>query len=184
MKVKDVISSALRLIGRAELISALSDGKADDEGQELIETLLYCFNAVEDELARKYIPLTVREEIISPDTKFFYTTFTHYPVKIKRVTVDGVPVAYEIYTTHMVVAAKKIVVEYEYAPTRKKLDGTSDFHDEVGEYLLALGIASEYSVINGEAEMADMWEKKYRAQLDGVQRSLPVCANIPPRRWV
>ena len=184
MKVKDVIASALRLIGRAEVVSALTSSSADAEARELIDTLLYCFNAVEDELARKYIPLVVREEIISPDTRFFYTTFVHNPVKIRRVTADGQAIPFEVFAKYMVANAEKIVVEYEYAPVRKTIDQISDYGDEVGEHLIALGIASEYAVINGEAEMADRWEKRYRAQLDGVQRALPVCASIPPRRWI
>lgn len=184
MKVKDVIASALRLIGRAEVIDDLGGKISDAEEQELVSTLLYCFNAVEDELARKYIPLVVREEILSPDTRFFYTTFSHNPIKIKRVTADGKSLPFEVFTKYMVADAKKITVEYEYAPVRKTIDQLSDFGEEVGEYLIALGIAAEYSVINGEGEMADRWEKKYRDQLDSVQRELPVCASIPPRRWV
>ena len=185
MKVKNVIASALRLIGRTEVVSVLSGlNYATAEEKELIDTLLYCFNAVEDELARKYIPLIAREEMLSPDTRFFYSTFQHNPVKIRKVTADGEIIKFEVFTSYMVANAKRIVTEYEYAPKQKTLDSVSDYGDEVGEYLIALGIASEYSVINGESEMADRWEKKYRTQLDGIQRALPVCASIPPRRWI
>ena len=186
MKVSDVITSALRLIGRAELISSLSNpSKSDQEdGAETIETLLYCFNAVEDELARKYIPLETKEVLSSTDNKFYYSKFSKYPVKIKSVTVGGMQAEYEVYTKYLEVGARKITVEYRYAPKRKTLDDESDYGESVGEYLIALGMASEYAVINGEAEMADKWEKLYRAQLDGTQRSLRVCADIPPRRWV
>ena len=187
MKVKDVIASALRLIGRPELIPDLSkpSSSGEDDSNEVIETLLYCFNAVEDELAHKYIPLVTREEIISPDKRYFYTTFQRHPVKIKKVkSLDGDNLKFEVFALYMATEAKEIIVEYEYAPRPKNLDGMSDYDDEVGEYLIALGIASEYCVINGEAERADGWEKKYRARLDGVQSALPVCSSIPPRRWI
>lgn len=186
MKVKDVITSALRLIGRAELIDDISYPSDSDYGdaEEVISTLLYCFNAVEDELARKYIPLVASEEMLSPDTKFPYSDFKHYPLRVKRVTVDGSRADFEVFPKYLQVRARKITAEYEYVPARKKIDGDSDYDESVGEHLLALGIVSEYSVINGEAEMADVWEKKYREQIDKVQRSLHVCENIPPRRWV
>ena len=186
MKVKDIIASALRLIGRAELIRDISDPLWSDyeDAEEVIETLLYCFNAVEDELSRKYIPLIASEEMLSPDTKFSYSDFQHCPLKIRSVTVDGKKAVFEIFPKFMQVSAKKIFTEYEYVPKRKKVADDSDYGDDVGEYLIALGMASEYSVINGEAEMADIWEKKYRTRLDEVQRMLPVCACIPPRRWV
>ena len=186
MKVKDVIASALRLIGRSELVSDLSAPSKSKEKdcEEVVETLVYCFNAVEDELSRKYIPLITREEMSSEDNRFYYSDFGHYPVKIKRVYVRGKETAFEVFAKYMEVKAREVTVEYGYAPTRKELDGESDYDGDVGEYLIALGIASEYSLLNGEAEMADRWEKAYRAQLDKIQRSLQVCARIPPRRWV
>ena len=185
MRVLDIIGFALALLGRRGLIPYISDpSKAPDEDAgEVIETLLYCFNAVENELARKYIPLVFREEMSSANNKFYFEDFEYYPVKIRKVTADGKKVTFDVLTGYMEVKAKKIVVEYEYVPSRKTLNSDSDYGRDVGEYLIALGIASEYAVINGEAEMADMWEKAYREQLDGVQRALPVCAHIPPRRW-
>ena len=186
MKVIDVIASALRLIGRSELIPFIEDASNayEEDAGEVIETLLYCFNAVEDELARKYVPLVICEEMSSPDNKYYFSKFKCNPIKIKKVTADGKTVPFKIFVGYMQAQANKIEVEYEFAPMPKPIDGFSDFLDEVGEYLIALGMASEYSIINGEAEMADRWEKKYRAQLDAVQRKLPVCAGIPPRRWV
>ncbi len=184
MKVKDVIASALKLLGRADLVPSLPDASYDEEGRELIETLLYCFNAVEDELARKYIPLVTRERLISPNNRYYYNLFNHNPIKIKRVTADGKSVKFEVFTKFIAVQEKDIEVDYEYAPERKNLDGNSDYGDDAGEYLLALGMASEYCVINGEAEMADKWEEKYRARLDAIQRTLPVCGSIPPRSWI
>lgn len=186
MRVRDIVASALKLIGRAELDHDLlcPSQSTEEDAEEVVDTLMYCFNAVEDELARKYIPLVASEEMSSDNNRFLYSAFKHCPIKIRRVTVNNKPVTFDMFTKYMSVQAKKIVVEYEYAPKRKTIEDDSEYDDGVGEYLIALGIASEYSIINGEAEMADRWENKYRAQLDKVQRALPVCANIPPRRWV
>ena len=186
MKVIDIITYSLRLIGRPQLIPHIRDtsNAGDEDSDDVIETLLYCFNAVEDELARKYVPLVACEEMVSDDNRFYYSEFKHSPLKIKKVTVDGKSVAYKLLAKFMEVEANRVKVEYEYAPTRKRVDDNSDFGEEVGEYIISLGIAAEYSVINGEAEMADRWEQKYREKLDLLRRTLPVCASIPPRRWV
>lgn len=185
MKVKDVVVSALNLIGRSELAEGLSVGGEIGAGDtEVINTLLYCFNATEDEVARKYMPLTYKEEISSQNGSFYFAAFVHAPVKLKSVTANGAEISYEVFPEYLKADAKKITVEYEYAPTKKKIDGTSDFGSEVGEYLLALGAAAEYCLINGEAEAAQMWEKRYRAAIDGAQSKLPAGFSIPPRRWV
>ena len=186
MQVKDVIASALRLIGRAELIPHVSDpsNAIDEDAGEVIETLLYCFNAVEDELARKYFPLVISEELRSTENKFFFSGFSFFPVKIRKVTVDGKKAKFKVYSKYIYVEAETIAVEYEFAPERKTISDSSYYEGEVGEHLIALGMASEYSVINGEGELADRWENKYRKQIDSVRLTPSVCHSIPPRRWV
>ena len=170
MKVKEVIISALRTLGRGDLAGELSGGSVlQGEGAETVDTLVYCYNAVEDELARKYVPLVYRE---------------NSPVRIKSVFVDGKEAEYKLYPQYMRVNAKRIDVEYEYSPDRKKLESNSDYSLEVGEYLMAFGIAAEYCLINGEVEASEAWEAKYRREIDRVQNKLPVCGHIPPRRWV
>lgn len=184
MKVRDIIASALTLLGRAELASALSAGAVAEGDKDTVDTLLYCFNAVEDELARNYIPLVCREELSSNDKKYYFFVFTHQPVRIKKILCGGKEVEYGIYSDYIYVDAPTIDVEYEYVPNRKKIDGNSDFGDRVGMYVLALGMAEEYSYINGEAEAGDIWKARYRDRIDDIQRELPECAHIPPRRWV
>lgn len=185
MEVKDVIISALNILGRGELATKLSqNNELDEEGAETVNTLLYCFNAVEDELARKYMPLSTAEDLTSHSGKYYYTDFAHTPVKIKRVLANGKEIGFTLLTEYMSVNASKITVEYEFAPSKKQLDGTSDFGLEISENLIALGIAAEYCLINGEIEAAELWEKKYRSRIDFAQSRLPSCRSLPPRRWV
>lgn len=185
MEVKEVIISALNVLGRSGLAEKLSAGSAlVGEEAEIADTLLYCFNAVEDELARKYVPLTAKEELTSYTGRFNYSDFSRPPVKIKGVYSGGEAVEYELLPQYIAANAVKITVEYEYAPSKKKLDGVSDFNCEVSGYLMALGIAAEYCLINGEIEAAGLWEKKYREQIDFAQSKLPHGGSIPPRRWV
>lgn len=184
MKVRDIIASALILLGRAEVASALSSGNVAENEQETVDTLLYCFNAIENELARNYIPLVYRETLCSENNKFFYSGFLKNPVRIKKVSSGGKTVDYTVYPTYLFAEAKTVDVEYEYAPRRKKLDDNSDFGDNVGTDIIATGMAEEYSYINGEAECGDIWKAKYRDLIDNIQHALPECAHIPPRRWV
>ena len=185
MEVKELIISALNILGRGDLAVQLSGGgELDGEGLETVNTLVYCFNAVEDEVARKYLPLTAKEELSSSNGKFNYTDFSHSPVKIKSVLAGGDAAEFELLPQYIAVNAKKITVEYDYAPSKKQLNGQSDFGAEVGGRLFALGMAAEYCLVNGEIEAAELWEKKYRDSIDAVQSALPAGGVIPPRRWV
>lgn len=184
-KVKDAIVSALTLLGRCELAGKLSaEQELDASEQETVDVLLYCFNAVEDELARKYITLTAKEDLRSVTGKYYYTDFSRPPVKIKCVLIDGKQAAYQMFTQYLQADSVKITVEYEYSPVKKGLDGVSDFGADVGERLFSLGMVAEYCLINGEIESAELWEKKYREAIDYNQSLLPAGGTIPPRRWV
>lgn len=183
--VKNAVMSALKLAGREEIADALMHGYImTDEQTEAVSTMLYCFNAVEDELARKYIPLTKRDEVLAFDGKFAYTALAYTPVRIKRVMVNGVDVEYELFAQYLTADARKVVIEYEYTPDKKTIEGMSEFTSGVSEYMLALGAAAEYCFINGEVEAAGIWEAKYRREIDSAQKKLPCGGIIPPRRWV
>ncbi|MDE7306904.1 MAG: hypothetical protein K2N33_05885 [Clostridia bacterium] len=186
MRVKDIIISALKILGRADLAQKLSDGgELSAEESEKINTLLYCYNAVEDEVARCYIPLAAQDDLTSGNGEFYYASFIHAPVKIKRVTADGKKIPYEKFPLYLKADAAEIKVEYDYSPRKKALDMGSEFSDGTGEYLFACGTAAEYCLINGEVEAAALWESKYRQCIDEAQaKLLPQSGYIPPRRWV
>ncbi len=185
MKVKEVIISSLNLLGRNSLAARFKNGgEMSAEESDTLETLLYCFNAVEDEVARKYIPLTYKETLRATDCIFYYEAFAKTPLSIKSVTSDGVEVGYELFPRYILTKAQNVTIEYEYSPSKKKIDGNSDFGAEAGEYLLATGMAAEYCLINGEIEAAEQWEQKYRSKIDRAQSALPCGGFIAPRRWV
>jgi hypothetical protein len=186
MEVKDIIIYSLRLIGRVDIADLLENGgELTDENQEVVTTLVYCFNAVEDEVARSYIPLKIVESVQVVSGSAYYSLFKRTPVKIKRVSVNGKEVDYKLFPLYMTVNESEVEVEYEYSPSKKSLNGVSDFSDgTLGAYAFACGTASEYCFINGEADAGEIWEKKYREEIDTAQQKLIPRGNIPLRRWV
>jgi hypothetical protein len=186
MEVKDIIIYSLRLIGRGDIADVLENsGTLSDENQDVVTTLVYCFNAVEDEVARSYIPLKTVESVQTIEGAAYYTLFKRTPVKIKRVSKNGKDVDYKLYPLYMTIDEDKVDVEYEFSPSKKSLNGVSDFSDgTLGAYAFACGAASEYCFINGEAEAGEIWEKKYREEIDVAQQKLIPRGNIPLRSWV
>lgn len=187
MKVKDVIVCALNNLGRQELAQALStNGTLDGEQTETVNTLLYCFNAVEDEVARCYLPLLMTQTVASSNGQVPYSALLRTPVRIRRVTSDGADADFKLFPQYMLTQSGTVTVEYEYAPSKKAVTGSSDYEQgEIGEYTLACGMAAEYCLINGEVEAAELWESRYRQEIDAAQRrNISACGYIPPRRWV
>ncbi len=187
MKIKDVIARALRFIGRTDLINALAaDGELTSEGAEKIETLLYCVNAVEDELARYYFPLKYCERFNSDTGEYFIDNFLHNPVKILSVESSGKKVKYTVFPKYIKCDEKSVKVFYEYSPYKKPIDGDSEYDGvTVCERLIAAGAASEYFLLEGSVKDAELWESRYRWEIELAGKKIsPERRSVPPRRWV
>ena len=154
------------------------------EEREVLDTVLLCFNAVEDELARFYLPLKTEEEFCSDNGVYPYSNFSFRPIKIISVKANGKSVRYESFLKELNTPHNRITVEYGYAPVKKGLDDDCAYGEEVGERLISAGVASEYCLINGEAVLANSWEQIYRAEIDRLQRKGVSSVRMPARRWV
>lgn len=183
MKIKDIIIDACELIARYDVAEKLRAG-ASLEGEEkrLSDELLYCANAVEDELARNYFPLAESEKLTSDGGKISYSSFKRTPVKIKSVTRGERGVKYKLHPQYIEVSEPDATIEYYFAPSPKTLDSDSEFCF-LSPRLIAFGTAAEYCLIEGEISRAEDWESRYRAEIDAA-RAKTRPAFIPPRRWV
>lgn len=186
MTVKEIICDALLLLGRSDVAEEYVQGNAlDVEKQQAVKTLLYCFNAVADELARAYFPLKARESVKVSGGIISVFGLKQKPVRILSVESGGRNVEWNVYPEYIRVNADEVVVEYEYCPEEKEEKDDAIFGDViVGARMVVYGMAAEYCLINGEIESANAWESKYRQEIDKALSSQKVRGRIPPRRWV
>lgn len=185
MTVKEIIIRALKFAGREDIAEKAEKGfDLETEEEQSLEAMLYCFNAVEDELARFYFPLVFTEQRTAAG-KFAFADFTHKPVKILCVSAYGKEIKFEQTATHITCDAPVITVKYEYSPFKKSLSDSCSFDENlVTLKMLAAGSASEYCLINGEMKEAEFWESVYREEIDRVRRKKIADVKFPPRRWV
>jgi hypothetical protein len=185
MTVKEIIKDAMRLVGRADAAeTAYADGE-DEEVKRLEHTMLFCYNAVLDELARGYFPVKAEEKMTSDTGRYLFENFTKKPVRILKVKRGEKKIEWHILPEYLQTDAGEVTVEYEYVLDKSNGDGDFYYPDaEVGERLVTLGMAAEYQLICGEVESANCWEERYRAEIDRLLSCHTVKERIPPRRWL
>lgn len=186
MTIRDILYSALRRIGREDIAVGMEGGgEPEGEAAEVVQTLTYCINATEDELARYYFPLKCTETLYSTENNIFnFADFSHTPVRILKVQSGGRDITYELLTNCIVADAQEIEITYFYCPKKKTLDDESQFGETGDGYITALGAAAEYCLICGEASMAEVWENRYRKAIDRARKKCDSGAYVPPRRWI
>lgn len=186
MTVKEVICAALRLAGRDDAAEAIDGGGAlTAECQRTKNAFLAYFNSVLDELARAYFPLGYEQEVSFAGGRKPLSSFPRRVIRVKKVAVDGKPVAWSISSGYLCAEAESAVVFYEYAPNALGEDDTFNYPVyAVGEKLVEFGMVAEHYLVLGCAEESRMWEEKYRQEIDALLCRRTVRNRIPPRRWV
>lgn len=182
MKISELINDCLRLVGRCDLAELT---QPDDEAKSVRYTLLFCYNAVIDELSRGYFPISTEEEMYSSAKRFSFTSFKKTPLKIIGVKSGSKSVSWRILPGYLSCDCTKITVTYEYVPD--KCTENSDFvypDYAVGSTLVEYGMAAEYLLICGDVQGSAAWESKYHGEIERLLALQTVRERIPPRRWI
>ena len=190
MTIKEVLALALECLGREELIPVLdktSSTLTDDEKQE-VNSLLRCYNFVENEVALDYCPLKKEETVKVQNDKLYYTRLSKTPARIRKVVSGGELVRFSEYPDHILFGdgwQDTVNVAYNYLPTGKTaLTQSAEVADgQVSARLIALGVTAQYFLVNGETGRAALWDKKYRDALRA-KNLLRKAVTIRSRRWV
>jgi len=186
MKVKEIVTAALKLVGRGDIAAKLAAGEElDGNDKETLDIMVYCFNSAEYELLRYYFPKKITEEITGSGRKFYLESFSRRPFRVLSVKKNGLDLDFSARDGYILAEADKAIFEYLFVPEKKNLDGECEYTEaEIGELLPAYGAASEYCLINGEIKAAEVWEGKYRQSIDCARKTCRPAIYVPPRRWV
>ena len=181
MTVREVISLAASCLGREELAKKALSEKAEGE----LETLVRCFNLVENEIALDYFPLKRTQEVAVKEGRIYYSALSSAPVNVHRVTSGGRVISFTLFPEYAKLkeGATEAEVLYSYIPSEKGIDGVSEFSGKISARLMAFGVCVEFCLCRAQYDEAAMWEKRYREALRAaniLRRRL--C--VRPRRWV
>ena len=169
--VKNVISLAAKLLGIYDRVEGYLSGKSNEENQKAVESLVACFNIVENELAVDYIPIVCEETLLAASGGINYKNFSKkvvYVISVYDHTGKEVDIRRE--TSRIVLQDGSYVVRYAVAPNEKAIEQSSDYEIGVFERILAYGVAAEYCLQKGLYEEHGVWNKKYKLAIEAAIR--------------
>ena len=178
MTVREVLLLSASFLDDKELAAALKGSTAEGEA----ETLLHCFNVIENEIALDDYPLTKTEKLLFENGILPYSAFERRPIDVTAVRSGGVRVRFSLTIDGVRCDCNEAEVTYTYAPTVKTITDESEHGEKISARLMAFGVVSEYCFIKGRTEEGKMWGLRYREALRsaGILRH-PLC--VRSRRW-
>lgn len=186
MKVKEIIAFACSFIGEQEIVKKLTSTEAvslTDKEQEKVDTLVRCFNLVNQEIASDYLPFLYTEEIDIDNSILNYADLDKTIINVYAVKgTFNRNVKYKAYTNYIQIFGKAKSITYSYLPDKSELDDDVEFFNGLSARNYAYGIASEYLLCDGLSEDAEIWEERFKESLFVLSRKRSEL-KLPARRW-
>ena len=182
MLVKDIIILASEFIGNNELAEGLKDNSLSDDQTLLSESLVKCFNLINNEITSEYIPIIKRETIKTENFKIDFDKFSNKLLKIISVEDKfGNKLKYKVIDDYVFVFAKTVNITYSTVPQKYKL--TDEFETNIPERVYAYGIAREFCFLQAMFDDGDLWEQRFKSSLETLSKRIS-SVYIPRRRWI
>lgn len=173
LNVNNIIKSASIMLSVEELKN-IPDLKNDDMTLNLKELMLYSLNEVLADLCTNYFPLIIEEEVSLKDGCIYYDDLSKQIVRLYAVKAeDNKTLAYQKYADHIRLYAnlKNVIVRYSIMPKKVNDLNTeiSDIHIDITDYLVALGVATEFCLIRGKLSEATIYDQKYKDAIESAK---------------
>ncbi len=182
MLLKEVIMTALTYLGDEEV--AL-DGELVRHPK--LSLLSRCANIVLKEIATDYLPITIEEEVVVKEGRISYDAFSRrvlevLTIKDANTQIKSVfrhtPSSLEVVNKDI----KRAKVKYNCTPADIDLEEQCPVSPLVGVKTVAMGVCSEFCLIEGMYEQSVMFSERYKEDLRGAVRKKGEI-RIKPRRW-
>lgn len=181
MKLKEVIEICLTYLGDAE--ASVSKQTAE---HSKIKLLIKCANIVIKEIANDYIPLKDTEIVVASGGRFVYDLLPKRVSEIFKVQekLSGQKVSfYQKPSVCLVDKDGELVVEYSYYPFDVAIDDDCEISPKISSKTFALGVVSEYCMIEGMYEQSVMFGQKFQEEIKVACRQNKEFI-VKARRWV
>ena len=186
MNVKDIIAFACSFIGEQEIMKKLTSQESADlttKESEKVDTLVRCFNFVNQEIASDYLPFLYTEKIEVDNSILNFSDLTKTVVNIYALKGSfNQNIKYKLYSNYIQVFGKAKSITYSYLPENLTLSDEVDFYNGLSARIYAYGIASEYLLCDGLSEDAEIWEERFKESLFVLSRKRSEM-NLPKRKW-
>lgn len=164
MKVNEVVGLALIRLGFDEEFNLLElNDKIDDK---ILKNLTRCANFVLNNVATQHLQLRKIEIIQAKNGCINYDYFKEKVNKIVKVSKNKSKIGFKMYPQYLAVEIDGLLeVDYTYIPKILGLDDEIEFYPQINSELLALGICSEYCLLNGRYDESVLYDKKFKEML-------------------
>ena len=183
MKVQEIIKLVCDFVGEKELREKLdAEATLTDKQQEKIDAMVRCFNLVNKEVATDFVPFLTKEEV---DGQII--NFSSLKKKVVHIFAlknrFGMNLRFKCFPNFVEAEGRAKTVLYSFFPEELVLTDEVQCASCLSARVFAYGVASEYLLIFGISDDAEIWENRFKQSLFMLTRKKGEHL-LPKRRWL
>ncbi len=185
MTVKEILKLVCEFVGEKELMTKLQAEvlSVNQHEQEKLDCMVRCFNLVNQEIASDYLPFLAREEVKINGSILNFSDLKKVVINIYEIKNKfGMNLNFKLFPNFVEISGKAKTVVYSFLPDELSLNDTVEKYCGLSARVYAYGVASEYLLIDGVGEDAEIWENRFKDSLFVLSRKKNEHI-LPNRRW-
>lgn len=184
MTVKDILMLVCEFIGEKELFSKLKQEQVlSEREQEKVDCMVDCFNLVRQEIASDYLPFLFKEEIDVDNSILHFSKLSKVLINVYQIKNRfGINLRFKLFPDFVEISGKAKTIVYSFLPEDVALEDEIEMQNGLTARVYAYGVASEFLLVDGLGEDAEIWEERFKESLFvlGRKRGQHV---MPKRSW-
>lgn len=185
MTVKEILKLVCSFVGEKDILNKFETGDSDFTAREeqKVGSMVKCFNLVMQEIASDYLPQLTKEEINVENSILNFSDLSKFVVNIYEIKNRfGMNLKFRLFSNYVEIEGKAKTIVYSYLPDEKSLEDEVEFSCGLTARVVAYGIASEFLLIEGISEDAEIWEERFKESLFVLSRKRGEHV-LPKRTW-
>lgn len=188
MKVKEILKLAVEFVGERQLLEKLQSQETsvqlDESEQAKMQTLLRCFNLVNQEIAGDYLPFLFKEAVSAQNGIIMFSSLNKKLVNVYEVKDRfGFNLPFRVISNCVEVEKKARSIVYSFLPENLEMEDEVEFFNGLSARVYAYGVASEFLLLNGLGSDAEIWEERFKESLFILSRKRGE-HHLPKRSWL
>ncbi len=186
MLIKEILYLVGKYLGDSELCYETQDGYASSDGVEVMMPYIKLINLVQKRLATECFVLKTKETIsVTKAGEFPFSSLSKPFFKLIKIMQNNKPVRFELVNSGVVLPIGDFEIWYQYTPEQITFASSKvcDFNGKISERIYALGVASEYCLLNGMYDTANFFEEKFLNAINLIKMGTNL-KLMPKRRWL
>lgn len=184
MTVKEILKLACEFVGERELREKLKSKNVETftaREQEKLDLMLDCFNLVNQEIASDYLPFLTKEEIDVDNSTLHFSNLEKTVINVYEIKNRfGMNLKFKLYPNYVQIFGRAKSIVYSYLPSDLSLEDEVEMLCGMSARVYAYGVASEFLLVDGISEDAEIWEERFKESLFMLSRKRG--EHIMPRR--